>query len=122
MHLTDPAVPGQRSRSKVLIGRAASSSYAEPTAAPRTAFQSQILWPSIPKVPHMLRRTQDFKKFYELRVVGALLHVSVHMPLPHDTIWITTVVAGAFYSDNTSMPQIAPPPPPSSEQHTPTIL
>ena len=75
--------------------------------------QSQILWPSIPKVPHMLRGTQDFKIFYEPRVVGALLHVSVHMsvhmPLPHDTIWITTAVPGAFYPDNTSMPQIATP-------------
>ena len=32
--------------------------------------QSQSQWPRIPKVPQMLRRTQDFKKFYELRVIS----------------------------------------------------
>ncbi|RVW20188.1 UPF0481 protein [Vitis vinifera] len=35
----------------------------------RTAGES-TQWPRIPKVPHMLRGTQDFKKFYEPRVIS----------------------------------------------------
>ncbi|WKA02818.1 hypothetical protein VitviT2T_020971 [Vitis vinifera] len=38
------------------------------TAEERTQSQSQ--WPRIPKVPQMLRGTQDFKKFYEPRVIS----------------------------------------------------
>ena len=33
-------------------------------AGESTLFQSQ--WPRMPKVPQMLRETQDFKKFYEV--------------------------------------------------------
>ncbi|XP_034708305.1 UPF0481 protein At3g47200-like isoform X2 [Vitis riparia] len=32
--------------------------------------QSQSQWPRIPKVPQMLRGTQDFKKFYEPRLIS----------------------------------------------------
>ena len=32
--------------------------------------QSQSQWPRMPKVPQMLRGPQDFKKFYEPRVIS----------------------------------------------------
>ena len=38
------------------------------TAEESTRSQSQ--WPRIPKVPQMLRGTQDFKKFYEPRLIS----------------------------------------------------
>ena len=36
----------------------------------RESTQSKSRWPRIPKVPQMLRGTQDFKKFYEPRVIS----------------------------------------------------
>ncbi|KAL6323976.1 hypothetical protein AAG906_006247 [Vitis piasezkii] len=36
----------------------------------RERTQSQTQWPRIPRVPQILRRTQDFNKFYEPRVIS----------------------------------------------------
>ena len=36
---------------------------------------SQTPWPTIPKVPHLLRETKDFNKFFEPRVISIHLNL-----------------------------------------------
>ena len=61
--------------------------------------QSQTQWPRIPKVPHILRGTQDFKKFYNPRVVsiGPYHHGKPHL---HPVEMIKPLCAQNFLADS----------------------
>ena len=67
------------------------------TAEESTRSQSQ--WPRIPKVPQMLRGTQDFKKFYEPRLIsiGPYHHGKPHL---HAGEIIKRLCARKFLADS----------------------
>ena len=61
--------------------------------------ESQTQWPRTPKVPQMLRGTQDFKKFYEPRVIsiGPYHHGKPHL---HPGEMIKPLCARNFLDDS----------------------
>ena len=60
--------------------------------------RTQSQWPRIPKVPHILRGTQDFKKLYEPRVIsiGPYHHGKPHL---HPGEMIKPLCARTFLAD-----------------------
>ncbi|WKA02831.1 hypothetical protein VitviT2T_020984 [Vitis vinifera] len=67
---------------------------------PKNAEEStQSQWPRLPKAPHMLRGTQDFKKLYEPRVIsiGPYHHGKPHL---HPGEMIKPLCAQNFLADS----------------------